>query len=182
MNSFGGCLEDAAVRYGVSPLLLEAIALVESEANPFAVGIKAKPKEALLLRKLFDEAGVPYVLTRQSNYWVLSVFPESKERAGWVIKVATALSVTYDVGLMQINKLWIDRYNLEPEWLLDRCYAYKWGAFVLSKMIDRYGYTWKAVWHYNGRKDYAVKVFKKVKELCREREKYRNESYCKHFN
>jgi len=128
MNSFGGCLEDAAVRYGVSPLLLEAIALVESEANPFAVGIKAEQEEALLLRKLFDEAGVLYVLTKQSNYWVLSVFPESKERASWVIKVAAALSVTYDVGLMQINKLWIDRYNLEPEWLLDRCYAYNWKA------------------------------------------------------
>lgn len=180
MSSFGGCLEDAAVRYGVSPLLLEAIALIESEANPFAVGIKAKQKEALLLRRLFDEAEVPYVLARQSNYWIFSVFPESRERARWVIKVAADLSVTYDVGLMQVNKLWIDRYNLKPEWLLDGCYAYEWGAFVLSRMINRYGYTWRAIWHYNGRKDYAVKVFNKIKELCRE--KYRSESYCKRFN
>ena len=180
MNSFGGCLEDAAVRYGVSPLLLEAIALVESGANPFTVGIKAEPKEAQLLRKLFDEAGVPYVLTKQSNYWVLSVFPESQGRASWVIKVAADLAVTYDAGLMQINKLWIDRYNLEPEWLLDKCYAYEWGAFVLSRMIKRYGYSWEAIWHYNGRRDYAVKVFRKVKKLCRER--YRSEPYCKRFN
>ena len=179
-DSFGGCLEGAAARYGVSPLLLEAIALVESRANPFAIGIKAKRGRAQLLKELFDEAGVPYVLTRQTDYWIFSVFPESRERARWVIKAAADLSVTYDVGLMQINKLWIDRYNLEPEWLLDSCYAYKWGAFVLSRMIERYGYTWEAVWHYNGRKDYAVKVFRKVKELCRER--YRNEPYCKHFN
>ena len=180
MSSLGGCLEDAAARYGVSPLLLEAIALEESGANPFAVGIKTKGKKAQLLKELFDKAGVLYVLTRQSNYWIFSVFPESRERARWVIKVAADLSVTYDVGLMQINKLWIDRYDLEPEWLLDSCYAYEWGAFVLSRMIDRYGYTWEAVWHYNGRKDYAVKVFSKIKELCKE--KYRNESYCKRFN
>ena len=172
-----GCLEDAAVRYGVSPLLLEAMALVESGGNPFAVNVKTKPREGSLLKRMLNEVGISYVLTEQQDYWVFSIFPETKEEAILVVKTVPKLSVTYDVGLMQVNKFWIDKYDLKPEWLLDECYAYKWGAFILANMIKKYDYSWEAVWHYNGRRDYAVKVFTRVKELCMR--KYRNERYCK---
>jgi len=171
------CLEQAGRTYGVSPLLLEAIAQVESSDNPLSVGALVSSVRARLVYDQLVNLSVPFTVRPYGRRYLFSISPESKGQAERVLKVVSTYADTYDVGLMQINKLWIEKYSLKPEWLLDRCYNLKWGAYVLSRMVAKYGYTWNAVWHYNGRKDYAEKVINSLKRLCRQ--KYRQVSYCR---
>lgn len=175
--SFPDCLEVAARKYGVSPLLLEAIAMVETGNNPYAVGIKAKGDGALVVEELLKEARMPYRKSRLGSYLILSVHPETEGRALWAVKVADRFA-DYDLGAMQINKLWVEAYGLNPKDLFNICYNYEWGAYVLARMVDRYGYTWKAVWHYNGRREYAQKVISEIRELCKGSE----DSYCRNIS
>ncbi|MEW6066845.1 MAG: lytic transglycosylase domain-containing protein [Nitrospirota bacterium] len=70
-----------------------------------------------------------------------------------------------DMGLMQINSLWIKELGLDPERLIsDPCYNVKAGARILKSCINKYGYTWEAVGCYNAvthtkRVNYSWKVF-----------------------
>lgn len=71
---------------------------------------------------------------------------------------------TIDVGIMQINSSWISTIGWQ-HWAQakkDACYNIYVGAWVLSKCIKRYGYTWRAVGCYNaglngGRNDYYTR-------------------------
>lgn len=57
-----------------------------------------------------------------------------------------------DVGMMQINSIWfpvLKKYNINRDMLNNPCYATYVGAWILSKNIDRYGYTWRAIGSYN---------------------------------
>lgn len=121
VNLFGFCFEEAGELYGISPLLLHAIAGVESNFNPNA-------------------------FNRNSNG-------------------------SYDFGIMQINSFWAKEIGMRS-WLTlgDPCANIKTGAWVLSRCIERYGYTWEAVGCYNARSPqkrvvYANRVYKKLKEL-----------------
>jgi len=167
VRGLADCVEDAALSYRISPLLLRAIESVESGGNPYALSIQTiNPK---FLKSLLDKLGIKYTMRPYKGRVLFSVQPSSKQEAEQVLNFLKSSPgvVTYDVGLMQVNKLWIEKYNLRPEWLLDACYNAKWGAYVLAKMIAKYGYSWDAVWHYNGKKSYAWRVFRKIKDLCR---------------
>lgn len=71
---------------------------------------------------------------------------------------------TVDVGIMQINSSWIR----EVGWLhwarlkRDACYNIYVGAWILSKCIKRYGYTWRAVSCYNAGDKYSFSYVKHV--------------------
>lgn len=81
---------------------------------------------------------------------------------------------TVDIGLMQINSLWLKSLNISREDLLaDPCLNARTGALILRRCIDRFGYTWEAVGCYNAvssekKVDYAWKVFHSV-ALCSDR-------------
>lgn len=107
--------------YGISPLLLWAIAGVESNFDPRA-------------------------LNRNSNR-------------------------SYDFGVMQINSSWAEVIGMR-NWLMlaDPCTNVKTGAWVLSRCIERYGYTWEAVGCYNARSSekrarYANRIYRKLIEI-----------------
>ena len=58
---------------------------------------------------------------------------------------------TVDVGIMQINSSWIKTIGWR-HWAkakIDACYNIYVGAWILSKCIKKYGYTWRAVGCYN---------------------------------
>ena len=58
---------------------------------------------------------------------------------------------TIDVGIMQVNSSWIKTIGWR-HWArlkIDACYNIYVGAWILSKCIKRYGYTWRAVGCYN---------------------------------
>ena len=57
-----------------------------------------------------------------------------------------------DLGLMQINSLWLPKlakYGIARQDLFDPCTNVQVGAWVLSQKIHRYGKTWRAVGAYN---------------------------------
>ena len=121
VNLLGFCFEEAGKFYGISPLLLQAIAGVESNFDPRA-------------------------LNRNSDG-------------------------SYDFGLMQINSFWAEVIGMR-NWLMlgDPCTNIKTGAWILSRCIERYGYTWEAVGCYNARSPqkaarYANRIYEKLKEL-----------------
>ncbi len=74
---------------------------------------------------------------------------------------------TIDVGIMQINSSWIKTISW-GNWVkakTDACYNIYVGAWILSKCVKRYGYTWRAVGCYNAglnggkSKHYVSKVY-----------------------
>ncbi len=71
---------------------------------------------------------------------------------------------SYDFGVMQINAEWAPRLG-EDVWqsLGDPCTNIRVGAWILSKCIHRYGYSWEAVGCYNASsKDKRVRYARKV--------------------
>lgn len=72
-----------------------------------------------------------------------------------------------DLGLMQINSIWLPelrKHGITKAHLLDGCSSVYVGAWILSKNIKKYGYTWKAIGAYNSRTPsigfrYAKKVY-----------------------
>jgi hypothetical protein len=115
------CFEKASLAYNISPLLLWAIAKVESNFNPYAL---------------------------------------NKNKDG-----------SYDIGIMQINTAHLktlEKYGLfDKRYIWDPCYNIHVGAWILSKCIQRHGYTWEAIGCYNAvtpwkRKKYSYKVYKAI--------------------
>ena len=59
---------------------------------------------------------------------------------------------TYDIGLMQINSIWLPelrRYGISESTLKNGCASTYVGAWIMAKNIRRYGYTWQAIASYN---------------------------------
>lgn len=175
------CLNSAAAEYGVSPLLLEAIKQVESGGNPYALNVQVVKGAAEEFGDFLRYLHVPFKKTEKENKVIFSLNCKNRKQAEEVLAVIrdNPAVKTYDVGIMQLNKYWIEKYSLRPEWLLDECYNERWGAYVLSRLVRRYGYTWKAVWHYNGSSRYAGRVIQELKYLCRR--KYPDDGYCKEY-
>ena len=176
----GDCTFKIAARYGISPILVEAVQKVESGNNPYAVNVQFYPskKKAIKLFAGFLRRGKIEFYRSES---VFSILPNNKQKAKMVteeVKRNPAVR-TYDVGLMQIDRFWIEKFNLDPAWLFDRCYNVKWGCYILSNLVNHYGYTWKAIWKYNGSRRYAKKVLSKVRLLCLK--KYSNTEYCQEY-
>jgi len=73
---------------------------------------------------------------------------------------------SYDTGMMQINSIWfptLRKNGIDPSLLKDACASTYIGAWILSKNIKQYGYTWRAIGAYNSAKPslgykYAQKV------------------------
>ncbi|MCL4492143.1 MAG: lytic transglycosylase domain-containing protein [Nitrospirae bacterium] len=82
---------------------------------------------------------------------------------------------SYDYGLMQINSGWYS--TLGPRrWagLGNPCFNTKVGAWILSRCIQKHGYTWEAVGCYNAKsKDkrvkYAWRIYNSLKRYGKER-------------
>lgn len=80
---------------------------------------------------------------------------------------------TYDIGLMQINTIWLPqlrKYGISKADLFDPCTNIHVGAWILSGLIQRHGLNWDAIGRYNGggqdnRTRYAWKVYKRLKNI-----------------
>lgn len=100
--------------------LLEAIARQESGLNPLAVNIAGK-----------------------------SHYPTTREEAERLIRLAITAGQSFDVGKMQINSWWMERYAIDPFSLLDPATNERWGKWILAEEIARHGLNWKAVGKYH---------------------------------
>jgi hypothetical protein len=130
------CLPGMATAAETAPdWLVRAIIQIESGGNPYAV---------------FAEGKTHYA--------------GSKEEALRIIEKAMSGDQSYDVGLMQVNRYWIDKYAIAPESLLDPSINRQWGTAILADEIARHGLTWKAVGKYHSPdtergRQYAWKIY-----------------------
>ena len=127
--------------FGIPGLLLKAIAMQESDLHPLAINIAGK------------------------DYW-----PQNEEKALKLIRYAQRTHRNFDVGLMQINRWWLQKWALDPEVLLNPIDNVFCGAHILAGEIDRGGRTWKAIGHYHSHTperamNYAARIRKHVSRL-----------------
>lgn len=87
----------------VHPDTLRAVAVVESAANPWAIGT---PHGA--------------------------VFPHTRSEAKRILVRALRTESSVDIGLLQINSQWLPRLHIAPEQLLDSCINIRVGAAILA--------------------------------------------------
>ena len=119
----------------------------------------------------FEEAGERYGVTPQL-LWAMAKTESNFN--------ATAVNYnnngSFDYGVMQINSSWYRELGAD-RWMRlgDACYNVNVGAWILSRCVKRYGYTWAAVGCYNAvsiheRMRYANRVYRTLKrfELHRE--------------
>jgi soluble lytic murein transglycosylase-like protein len=129
------CFYEASASYNVPYSLLIAIAKVESGFRPWVININQNGKSVKVIN------------------------PKSLTEAMVYVRYLHDNGYNYDVGIGQINVWNIKRLRLQPEQLLDPCNNIRVSAYILKENINKYGLTWEAIWRYNGRKDYAYKVY-----------------------
>ncbi len=137
------CIQQAAHRYQVSPVLLEAIVHVESEGNPLAVGVNHQGEGQSRGKLSYTQAA-----ELVSRLW----------RQG----------ANFDVGLGQVNSRNMEQYRVHPVYLLDPCVNLQWAAFVLRQKLDLFGNNWVAIGRYNGSKrltQYVWKIYRALVHL-----------------
>jgi soluble lytic murein transglycosylase-like protein len=135
------CYYTASNYYKVPVKLLYAITKVESDFEPYCININANGR-SIGSRCYNDYQSAYYVATRLFN-------------SGYNI----------DIGLMQINSENIKDHHWNLANVLNPCLNVFYGAYLLRQNINRYGYNWTAIWHYNGAPSYAHKVYKALLSL-----------------
>lgn len=120
--------------FGIPSLLLKAIARQESSCQPLVINING-----------------------------LDYHPKTSEEALSLISKAEAQGLSYDVGLMQINRYWLRKYNLSPKLLLNPRNNIFMGGGILAQEIQKSGLNWEAIGHYHSHtpwraEDYAQRV------------------------
>jgi len=135
------CFYTASNYYKVPVKLLYAISKVESDLEPYCININSHGKSA----------GSKCYNDYQSAYYVA----ERLFNSGYNI----------DIGLMQINSENIKDNHWNIANVLYPCTNVFYGAYLLRENINRYGYNWTAIWHYNGAPSYAHKVYRALLSL-----------------
>lgn len=60
------------------------------------------------------------------------------------------LSGSFDVGIMQVNRMWFDKFSYPYIWGLNACWNVHFGAFILGYELKRSkGNIWVAVGNYH---------------------------------
>ena len=112
----------------------------------------------------FEEAGETYGVSPQLLWAIAKTESNFNPTA-----VNYNKNGSFDYGLMQINSTWFNALG-HRRWMClnDACYNVKVGAWILSRCVRQYGYTWKAVGCYNGvskdkRIEYAHRIYRTLK-------------------
>jgi soluble lytic murein transglycosylase-like protein len=119
---------------GIANWLLLSVAKVESNLNPYALNV----------------AGQSY-------------YPGTRAEAEKIINMAIVDGKSFDVGLMQINNWWFNRYELHPAEGLDLKTNIYLGAHILRYELQRNGFQWASIGQYHSKtawrsENYAEKV------------------------
>ena len=113
----------------------------------------------------FEEAGKVHNISSELLKSIARVESDFNSKA-----VNTNRNGSTDLGLMQINSVWVDAMSLNRDELISNpCYNVMTGANILRQCIDRHGYTWEAVGCYNAkskgkRVGYSWKIFHELKK------------------
>jgi soluble lytic murein transglycosylase-like protein len=99
-----------------------------------------------------------------------SFYPDNQTDAEVII--GQSKNSSFDVGLMQVNKWWFDKYDYDYTYGLDPCFNIHLGSWILAYEISRHGYSWEAVGRYHSpktqyQKDYQAKIASVLKTIIR---------------
>ena len=121
-SAYADCYDDAANKYDIDPMILRAITLKESTNHPYAINFSGR-----------------------------SFYPDSYEEAIRIIE-SIRPGVTFDIGLQQVNKFWLDKfYNGQYHIALDACFNIELSAAILHYENQFVGSIWKAVGRYHSK-------------------------------
>lgn len=134
-----------SAKFGIPKDLVKAIARQESDCHPLMININGKDYR-----------------------------PKTVREALWLCEYAASTGLSYDVGIMQVNRYWIRKYKIPHRMLLSPADNIYMGCFILSGEIRRYGLTWKAVGKYHSPKDwrgarYSRKILAHLRDILSER-------------
>lgn len=140
------CFQQAGERYNIPVELLVAVAEAESGLAPFAM----------------NRAGT-------------AIVPKTREEATTVLKRISREKPTFDVGIMQVNRWWFDKYGEPYEKGLDVCFNVDFGARILAMAIKDHGFTWEAVGRYHSptgwrQARYARTIFTRLQRILEKRQ------------
>ncbi|MBY0247462.1 MAG: transglycosylase SLT domain-containing protein [Nitrospiraceae bacterium] len=126
------CLNTAAQRIQIHPILLDAIVHAESRHHPWAFGWT-------------DRDGI-------HHSWYATSLPEAKAMFAHLTRIKAQLAPShahFDVGLAQLNSKNIARiarqHGIRPVEVLDPCVNLHFSAQILEELLARHGYTWQAI-------------------------------------
>ncbi|WP_027180057.1 lytic transglycosylase domain-containing protein [Maridesulfovibrio bastinii] len=131
----------------------------ESIQNRFRLGKRDLVPIPSLFSQVADEFDLPMellhaVASHESHYkpWAVNIsgrsyYPATRKRALEIIKKSGARS--YDIGLMQVNSFWIEKFGLDVADAIIPDENLRLGAWILRYCFKRYGNNWKAVGAYH---------------------------------
>lgn len=94
-------------------------------------------------------------------------YPSNLEKALEIINKSRDMS--FDIGVMQINKWWFNKFDYSYSWGLNKCWNINFGAYILGYELNRAGGDlWLAIGRYHSpnkqrQAAYANKVWKEIK-------------------
>lgn len=125
----------------ISPFILYSVAKTETNVNKYAIGIKSYYSKSI--GNIFRKYGIKVKVNENKHF--LSVLPKNKFQAKLAYKILKKLNryiVTYDLGLMQINKYNLRNKN-ELSYLLNYKKNIKLASHILYKCFLRFKNSYK---------------------------------------
>ncbi|MGC8555300.1 MAG: lytic transglycosylase domain-containing protein [Candidatus Acidulodesulfobacterium sp.] len=106
----------------------------------------------------------PYALNINGK----SYYPNSFNSAEKLLSMN--LNNNFDIGLMQINKYWFNRFHYPYYYGLIPCFDIMFGTWIISRKIDTYGFNWYGISAYHSATpslnyQYAMKLYWELKHV-----------------
>ena len=175
-NSLFVYFKKADRMYNIDYKILQTIAKIESNFNPYSIGLLSRKHKVKALLRHLSKIGVDFNIGRASRGKMqVSIYPASYQSALEVLGYIKRLHIkNYDVGLMQINRVNIGSEAEEKALLKSTLYNISKGAKILRNCFDaQKRNVVKAIECYNkgmnlkGRRDYFVKFLKEYRKVAR---------------
>ena len=145
-QAYHGLFDAPCRRFGLPKDVALAIARQESDGHPLMINVEGRDMR-----------------------------PQSLAEACALVDRLWEQGRSFDVGLMQINVLWMRRYRIPPRLLLNPRNNVFMGCFLLAMQARQAGSLWKGVGHYHSRTPwrrdrYIAQVRRHLERLRREAE------------
>ena len=147
----------------------------ESAASPVACFQQAADRHnipvELLIAVAEAESGLaPLAMNRAGS----AILPRSRGEAEATLRRIAADRATFDVGIMQVNRWWFEKYHEPYQKGLDVCFNVDFGARILAMAIRDHGFTWEAVGSYHSptgwrKAAYSQRIFTRLSRILDKR-------------
>ncbi len=129
--------------------VLVGILFISSQANAKECFFEAAKKYSVPMEILEAIAKIE----SNNNQYALNIkgkgyYPKDIHNAIDILNINSSKS--FDIGLMQINKWWFNKFNFSYNWGFNKCWNISMGAYILAYEITRAnGDLWLAIGRYH---------------------------------